>query len=189
MVLRAVAELYRLKMNEWLSPSAIEKLQWQKLKRLLRHAYENVPYYHRLFNEAGIRLEDIKSREDLSKIPITTKAQIQDLAPEEVMAQGIDRSKCNEFRTSGSTGRPLSIYLTKREKEFFDIVWTRGFMGAGLRLRDKKVSICNVPPVPKPRKYWFQSLGIMRREYIPTLLNEEYVTKILNKEDFDIMAI
>jgi len=62
-------------------------------------------------------------------------------------------------------------------------------MGAGLRLRDKKVSICNVPPVPKPRKYWFQSLGIMRRKYIPSLRNEEYVTKFLNKGDFDILAI
>jgi len=188
MVLRAVAELYRLKRNEWLSPSAIEKLQWRKLKRLLRHAYENVPYYHRLFNDAGIRPEDIKSRQDLSKIPITTKAQLQDLAPEEIMARGTDRSKCIEFRTSGSSGRPLSVYLTKREAEFFDIVWTRCFMGAGLSWKDKKVEIINMAPVPEHQKYWFQSLGIMRREYIVSLGKEGYVTGFLNKGDFDVLS-
>jgi len=75
MILRAVAELYRLKRNECLSPEALERLQWRKLKRLLRHAYDNVPYYHHLFNEARITPEDIKSRQDLSKIPITTKTQ------------------------------------------------------------------------------------------------------------------
>ena len=188
MVLHAVTELYRLRRNEWLSPQALEKIQWRKLKRLLRHAYENVPYYHRLFKTAGIRPEDIKSHQDLSKVPITTKVQLQALAPEEIMARGIDRSKCIEIRTSGSTGRPLNIYLAQKEREFFDIVWTRGFMGAGLSWKDKKVHIRNVLREPITCKYWFQSLGIMRREYIPLVGNEEFVAKFLEKGDFDILV-
>ena len=189
MVFHAVTELYRLRRNEWLNPQALEEIQWRKLKRLLKHAYENVPYYHRLFKRAGIRPEDIKSREDLSEIPITTKSQIQDLGPEEIMARGIDRSKCIEFRTSGSTGRPLSVYLTKREREFFDIVWMRGFMATGLSWKDKKVQIrSDMLLMPKPRKFWFQSLGIMRREYIPLMGNEEYIAEFLKKEDFDILV-
>ena len=188
MVFHAVTELYRLRRNEWLSPDALKEIQWRKLKRLLRHAYENVPYYHRLFDDAGIRPEDIKSPQDLSKIPITTKAQIQDLAPEEIMARGIDRGKCIEFRTSGSSGRPLSVYLTKREAEFFDIVWTRCFMNAGLSWKDKKIEIISDPPVPERSRYWFQTFGIMRRKYIPSLGKDEYVAAVLDKEDFDILT-
>jgi len=187
MFLRAAAELYRLKRNEWLKPRDLARLQWRKLKRVLKHAYENVPYYRRLFQTAGIRPEDIKSHEDLAKIPITTRSQIQALPPEEIMARGFERSKCLEFRTSGSSGRPLNVYRTPREKEFFDIVWLRCFLGAGLRWRDKKVSVCILPPVPEPRKFWFQSLGIMKREYIPFFKNEEYAVEYLKKEDFDVL--
>jgi len=183
-----MAELYCLKRNEWLGPQALEEIQWRKFKRLLRHAYDNVLYYHRLFKTGGLRPEDIKSRKDLSKIPITTKAQIQGLALEEITAQGVDRSKCIEIRTSSSTGRPLSIYLAKKEMEFFDIVWTRGFIGAGLSWKDKKVQIRNVLREPKTPKYWFQSLGIMRREYIPFLGNEEYVAEFLKEGHFDILV-
>ncbi|KPJ62955.1 MAG: hypothetical protein AMS15_02285 [Planctomycetes bacterium DG_23] len=177
-----------MKRNEWLKPQDLARLQWQKLKRLLKHAYENVPYYRRLFQTAGIRPEDIRSHEDLAKIPITTKSQVQALPPEEIMARGFERSKCLELRTSGSTGKPLSLYLTKREKEFFDIVWTRSFMGAGLKWQDKKVQIRDLPWLPEPRKYWFQSLGIMRREYVPLVGNEEYVAQFLKEEDFDILV-
>jgi phenylacetate-CoA ligase len=187
MFLRAAAELYRLKRNEWLTPQELERRQWRKLKRMLRHAYENVPYYHRLFSDAGITPEDIKSREDVAKIPVTTKTQIQALPPEEIMAKGYSKEKCLEFRTSGSTGRPLNVYRTQREKEFFDIVWLRCFLGAGLKWRDKKVSICILPPVPEPRKFWFQSFGIMRREYIPFFKNEESAVEFLKKEDFDVL--
>ena len=153
MVLRAVAELYRLRRNERLSPQALEKLQWRKLKRLFRHVYENVPYYHRLFKTAGIKPEDIKGPENLSRIPITTKSQIQDLAPEEIMVRGIDRSKCIEIRTSGSTGRPLSVFLTKKEKEFFAVVWARGFMGAGMNWKDKRLHVAGLASESPPEKY------------------------------------
>ena len=189
MVLRAATQLYRLKRNEWLNPRALERLQWQKLKRVLRYAYDNVPYYQRLFKSAGIRPEDVKTHEDFSKIPITTKAQIQSLAPEEMMARSLDRSECIEFRTSGATGKPLSVYRTEKDREFIDVLWTRSFMGAGLRWKDKKIEMGTHPPVPPRRRYWFQSLGIMRREYITFRGSEEYLDEFLKKGDFDILAI
>jgi len=42
-----------------------------KLKAIIRHAYENVPFYHRKFDRAGIIPDDITSISDLSKIPFT----------------------------------------------------------------------------------------------------------------------
>ena len=188
MVLRAAIGLYRLKKNEWLNPKALARLQWMKLKKILRHAYENVPYYHRLFNDAGIRPEDIKNRDDLSKIPITTKSKIQGLAPEEIIARGIDRSKCIELRTSGSTGRPLSVFLTKKEKEFFAVVWARAFMGAGMNWKDKRLHVVGLVSENPPEKYWFQRLGIMRRQHGALLDGNGQVFEVLEQGNIDILS-
>jgi len=184
--LRAAIELSRLKRNEWLKPRDLARLQWQKLKRLLRHAYENVPYYRRLFQTAGIRPEDIKSREDLAKIPITTKSQIQALPPEEIMARGFERSKCLELRTSGSTGKPLSVWLSKREREFRVALWAWSSMSAGLGFQDKSLHIVSAPDEKPAKKYWFQRLGIMRRDW--RSIFDEKTFEILEQGDIDVLS-
>jgi phenylacetate-CoA ligase len=186
--LRAAIELCRLKRNEWLKPQDLERLQWRKLKRLLKYAYENVPYYHRLFNKAGISPEDIKSREDLSTIPITTKSQLQDLPPEALLAKGYDKKNCIRVKTSGSTGKPLGVLQTKEERQLADAIGTRGFMAAGLKWSDKKITIWANPHEVKQQKYWFQSLGIMRREYATVFKSETDVLEVLKKGSFDIIS-
>jgi phenylacetate-CoA ligase len=188
MFLRALAELYRLRRNEWLRPSALAEIQWRKLKRLLRHAYNNVPYYHRLFIEAGVTPEDIKCPQDLSKIPITTKSQIQDLAPEEIMATGYGKEKCLVFATSGSTGRPLSVFVTKEERDLSAAAWARGCMDAGLKWTDKRVHIHSSSRDHPSQKYWFQRLGIMSKEYISLYDREEDAFEILAHGNIDILS-
>ena len=188
MALRAAIELCRLKRNEWLKPQDLARFQWQKLKRLLRHAYENVSYYRRLFQTAGIRPEDIKSREDFVIIPITTKAQLQDLPPGALLAKGYDIKNCTRVETSGSTGKPLSVFQTKGERQLVDAIWTRGFMAAGLRWSDKKITIWASPHEAKPLRYWFQSLGLMRRDYATLLGSETDVLEVLKKGRFNIIS-
>ena len=160
-----LVDLYRLRRQQWLKTEELEEIQRRKLIAIIKHAYQNVPYYRKLFDSVGIGPEDIRSVKDLSKIPITTKSQIQELQYDEITAKSIDPQKCMNTRTSGSTGIPLNIFHSKREKELFDIVWIRSFMENGLGFRDKKVEICSIPN-DNPGKYWFQYLGIMRREYI-----------------------
>ena len=165
MYFSALLDLYRLRKQQWLETEKLEEIQREKLVAIINHAYQNVKYYRRLFDSAGIRPEDIKTVDDLSKIPVTTKTDIQQLRPNDIIAKHIDLAKCINIRTSGSTGIPLDILLTRREKEFFDMVWTRSWMENGLGFTGKKVYIWSVPNY-NPRKYWFQHLGIMRREYI-----------------------
>jgi len=160
-----LVDLYRLRRQQWLKAEELEEIQRRKLVAVIKHAYQNVPYYRKLFASAGIRPEDIKSTKDLPKIPITTKLQIQELQQDEIIAQGVDREKCISIKTSGSTGIPLDIFLSKREKELFDMVWTRSFMENGLGFKDKKVYVWSISNY-NPKKYWFQHLGIMRREYV-----------------------
>ena len=58
-----------LNKTQWLRPYEIEELQNKKLQALVKHAYENVPYYRRLFKRIGLKPDDIKTKEDLIKIP------------------------------------------------------------------------------------------------------------------------
>jgi phenylacetate-coenzyme A ligase PaaK-like adenylate-forming protein len=66
-----------LRKNLWLKTSELKEIQEEKLKTLLTHAYQNVPFYRRLFDSVGLKPEDIKDSEDLYKIPTITKSQIK----------------------------------------------------------------------------------------------------------------
>ena len=81
------------------------KYQWERFKEILEHAYENVPLYREKFDAAGITPDDIESRQDLSKIPITTKNELREGFPDKVMAENIDHGEIRYTNTSGTTGR------------------------------------------------------------------------------------
>ena len=82
--------LRRLIKNQWLSPSELRDLQEDKLRRLITHAYDRVPYYRRLFDSAGLKPADIRGLADLVKIPTTSRAQLLELPLKDITARGID---------------------------------------------------------------------------------------------------
>jgi len=87
----------------------IVAFQTKRLRSVVRSAYRRVPYYRRLFDHAGVRPEDIQSLEDLSKISLTSRNDIQHLRPSEICARGVAPESLLQRRTSGSTGMPLTI--------------------------------------------------------------------------------
>jgi phenylacetate-CoA ligase len=70
--------------SQWWSSAELENYQNEKLARLIRHAYENVPYYSKLFKENGLRPDDVQTTSDLAKIPILTKKTIRENFPFEI---------------------------------------------------------------------------------------------------------
>ncbi len=71
MFLKLISYLYNLhnlRKNQWRNPTELEKLRVEKLKALLHHAYHNVDYYKRLFDQVGIKPEDIKNIQDITTI-------------------------------------------------------------------------------------------------------------------------
>jgi len=69
-------------------------LQNRKLRAVVKFAYENVPYYHKLFNSVNLNLEDVRTKKDLVKIPITNKKILQELPISERAAKPVDVRKC-----------------------------------------------------------------------------------------------
>ncbi len=100
--------------NKRLNLEDIERLQSKKLRKLIKHSYDNVDYYHRLFKRSHLSPEDIRTIEDLDKIPISRKTDFAGLELKERTASNIDLSKCLERRTSGSSGIGLQCYREKK---------------------------------------------------------------------------
>ena len=178
--------LWRIKKAQRLNPSELEELQNKKLRAIVKHAYENVPYYHKLFNSVNLKPNDIKTREDLVKVPITNKKILQKLPIIERISRGANISKCVKCRTSGSTGEPLDIFLSRKELSYRIAMQTRVY---GLNLKEKKVSALDceaLPPKGSPAmilrgvRKCLNHLGLWRRYYF-SLLEEpkQLVSKLL----------
>jgi phenylacetate-CoA ligase len=138
---RALYQFYGLKRNLALSPAELQEQQRRRLIAIIRHAYENVPFYHRKFDEAGIKPSEIKSVNDLAKIPVTTKSEIQSSPMSDVLASGVEADECVHVQTSGSTGRPLSVYLDRSAADYRFALMARTYWEDGLRPWDKMAII------------------------------------------------
>jgi hypothetical protein len=101
--------LRRLRKHLKLNRSQLELIQLKKLKALLHHAYENVPYYKALFDSVGIKPGEIKDVGDLHKIPTTGKIKLQSLNLEEILVGGISVDRCVVDVIFHERGLPNSV--------------------------------------------------------------------------------
>jgi len=115
------------KSQRW-SKERLEEYQSLELKRLLYHAYNNVPYYRKLFNNYKLKPAQIKGVEDLKKLPTMNK----DIFKQELnncIAKNIKTKHLPMGRTSGTTGKPLQFYedyiLRQKERAFIYHQWSR----------------------------------------------------------------
>lgn len=108
-------EVLRLRECQWRAPPELETRAFLKLRPLLAHAAEAVPYYRGVFRRAGIAPEDVRSVSDLSRIPITTRADLRASFPGLVTAGNLPARRRRSSMTSGSTGAPLEFYRDRAD--------------------------------------------------------------------------
>jgi phenylacetate-CoA ligase len=103
-------------------------LAWQlrRIQGLVRHAYERVPFYRRLYDRAGVGPEDLKTLDDLARFPIVSKAQVIEHYPRDMIARGYRVEDLIVSRSSGSSGTVLDIA--------YDLPAFVTYVLAGLRL-------------------------------------------------------
>jgi phenylacetate-CoA ligase len=114
--------------------------QDERLRNIIRYAYDYVPFYHQKFRESGIRPEEIKTTTDLNKLPIIKKDEIRSNV-EDMISKGFNRNDLKMLSTSGSTGKPLFLFLSRSESEFRKAKHLRANMSCGQRPWDKWVTI------------------------------------------------
>nr|QIZ02150.1 phenylacetate--CoA ligase [Streptomyces sp. S1D4-11] len=125
--------------GERLTREQLRELQLDRLRATLRHAYDNVELYRRKFDEAGIKPDDCRSLEDLSRFPFTTKADLRETYPFGMFAVPMADVR-RIHASSGTTGRPTVVGYTENDLSMWADMIARSIRAAGGR-RGHKVHI------------------------------------------------
>jgi phenylacetate-CoA ligase len=137
----SMACLRELEESQWWPAERLEELQSSRLRALITHAYEHVPYYRRVMDERAIRPSDIRSGDDLKRLPVLTRELVR-ANSENLIARGYPRSRLHRGTTGGSTGSPLVFYTTSEDQR--DRGFARGIRAlefAGVELGERRVLI------------------------------------------------
>ena len=120
--------------KELMSRSEIEALQLERLQKTVRHCM-NSPFYKQRFDSVGLTPDDIKSLDDLKKIPFTTKQDLRDTYPFGIASVPLE--KCVRLHSSsGTTGNPTVILHTQRDLDEWANAVARCLHMVGLRPTD-----------------------------------------------------
>ena len=127
---------------ETLPPEKLRVLQVKKFKRVFEWAYENSPFYRKLYKDAGIEPGDIKTLSDIRKVPKIDKGMLRDVQTREPFPYGdmlaVPLSKVTEFRqTSGTTGMPVYQADTWQDWDWWAECWAYILHGQGYRDTDR----------------------------------------------------
>ena len=130
---------YYQKDIETMPREEIKKLQSEKIVKQVKHVYENVPYYRDLMDKKGVSPDDIKSIDDLHKLPFLTKSDLRDAYPYGLLAKPLE--DCVRIHsTSGTTGRRVVAFYTQNDVDLWDDCCARAIMAAG----GSKKDVCQV---------------------------------------------
>jgi phenylacetate-CoA ligase len=120
---------------ETLPREALESLQLKRLKQVAERVYHTVGFYRKKFDEAGVRPEDIRSLEDLGRLPFTTKQDLRDNYPFGLFSVPMSNI-VRLHASSGTTGKPTVVGYTKRDVDTWAELMARSFAAAGLTRND-----------------------------------------------------
>ena len=116
--------------EQFLSREEIEQVQLEKLKKQIKHAYDNVPMYKRKFDDIGLRPEDIKTLKDVARVPFTVKNDLRDHYPYGILAVPLD--EVNRIHaSSGTTGVPTVVSYTEQDLNTWSDLMARCYSCAG----------------------------------------------------------
>lgn len=115
---------------ETMSYPQLRQLQNERFMKQIKHVWEDVPYYRQKMIEHGVTLDDIKSVDDLHKLPFLTKADLREAYPYGL--KGKPLSECVRIQsTSGTTGKRVVAFYTQNDVDLWEDCCARAIMAAG----------------------------------------------------------
>jgi len=127
---------------EAMDEERLGSLQLKKFQRILRWAYERSPFHRRLYREAGLEPDDVRTLEDVVKVPKVEKSMMREIQCKDPYPYGellcVDLEEVTEFRqTSGTTGQPVYQADTWEDWEWWSECWAYILFAQGYRKRDR----------------------------------------------------
>ena len=120
---------------ETLPREVLDTLQLKRLKQVVERVYHTVGFYRKKYEEAGVSPDDVKSLNDLKKLPFTTKEDLRDNYPFGLFSVPMTNI-VRLHASSGTTGKPTVVAYTKRDIETWAELMARSFAAAGLTKHD-----------------------------------------------------
>lgn len=115
---------------ETMPRSELQKLQFERLKKQVAYVTERVPFYKKLYADAGVSADDLKSLEDIAKLPFTVKQNLRDHYPFGMYAVPMSEIK-QIHATSGTTGKMTVTCYTENDMEVWAETMARVYTAAG----------------------------------------------------------
>ena len=108
----------------------ILEIQNEKIVKQVKHVWDNVPYYRHLMEKQGVTPDDIKSVDDIKKLPFLSKADLRDSYPYGML--GTDLKDCVRIHsTSGTTGKRVVAFYTQHDLDLWSDCTARAIVAAG----------------------------------------------------------
>ena len=120
---------------ETMPEKKMKELQLERLKWSVNHAYSNVPFYKKKFDEAGFHPDQLKTLDDMRRIPFLTKQNMRDNYPYGLFAVPLSKV-VRVHASSGTTGNATVVGLTKNDVEIFAEIVARSLASYGITDKD-----------------------------------------------------
>ncbi|WP_126661836.1 phenylacetate--CoA ligase PaaK [Haloterrigena salifodinae] len=109
----------------------LRELQSERLRDIVAYVYDNVPFYRKALDQAGVAPSDLEQIDDVRTLPFTTKEDFRDEYPDSLFA--VDDADIRRIHaSSGTTGKPKIVAYTENDLELWDEVMARSMDAAGL---------------------------------------------------------
>ncbi len=123
-------EKYYQKEIECASPEKIRELQNERLLKQVKHVWDNVPYYRKKMEDKGLTPDDIKSVDNLKKLPFLSKDDLREAYPYGLMGKPL--KDCVRIQsTSGTTGKRVVAFYTQHDIDLWEDCCARAIVAAG----------------------------------------------------------
>jgi phenylacetate-CoA ligase len=182
-----------LEESQWWSAAEIQKYQDEQLRKIVEHSYRTVPFYRRRFDCLKLKPDDIRTVEDLQKLPVLSKEDVREHYQEMVSAE-FRRHRLVFCHTGGTTGKSLRFYQEPRAIQFRWAVWWRHRLRFGVKFDAPYAAFTGLAAVPLGQQqppFWRENRPMRQTIFTMHHIVEEKVKAIvgrLNEGGFDYYA-
>lgn len=154
------------------------------MKKIVRHAYDTVSFYKKLFDQHGFHPNDLKTIEDISLLPIIDKELLAQNSYDQLISKKYKKNSLIPVKTAGSNGTPYMFYIDHSFDQFRKAQFLRPYLTNGRRPFDHSVSFSVSKSEPVK---WFHRIGLMSGTRIFSGLDINNQIKVLKQVKPDII--
>jgi len=160
--------------------------QNRNLRKIVKYAYDNIPFYHQRLKKMGVKPSDIRSVEDLCKLPVVRKDEVRRNL-NSIISKEFEMSNLKMLLTSGSTGEPLRVFISKKEDDFRKAKHLTANIFCGQKPRDRYVTITSPSHFGEVPRL-LRAIGVYDRTFVSVFNSVDTQISIIQKIEPDILA-